>query len=308
MKINRERILKRKKMIFSSMFVISSLVIMMVVSFSWLNNSKYATVSDFTITAVPADNLMVKFSSDTEWKKKISMNFPDTPMKPVSGDGISFFSAIIGRNSDTQRLEVQGFESIEERESYGIFEADFSMIVENQNHLKLTTSSLLRAAEGDISYPYDGVDAGEICSAMRVAFMLKDENNEYQLLCVWMPNSNTEASYDDNGYLVINKNGSVEDSYKFRSSTEGDHVLIETNGESYGIQEIDGVKYVWGNLEEDLLICEMAPNVPVALKVVIWLDGEDRECCNEMIGGQVVAKFDFAVDNREFRNKEFDTE
>ena len=308
MKRNRERTLKRKKMIFSSMFVISSLLIMMAVSFSWLNNSKHATVSGITITAVPADNLMVKFSSDTEWKKKINMNFPDVPMKPVSGDGTSFFSAIIGRNSDTQRLEVQGFESIEDRDSYGIFEADFSMIVENQNHLKLTTSSSIQAAEGDIAYPYEGVDAGEICSAMRVAFMIKDENDEYQMLCVWIPNSETEASYDDNGYLVINKNGYVEDSYKFLSSADGDHILIETNGESYGIQEIDGVRYVWGNLEEDLLICEMASNTPVALKVVIWLDGEDRECCNEMIGGQVVARFDFTVDNREFRNKELDTE
>ncbi len=303
MKINRERALKRKKIIFGSMFVISSLLIMIAVSFSWFYNGKTATVSGITVDVTPADNLMVKFSSDTDWKKKIHLNFPDTPMKPVSGDGSQFFDSVLGRNSATEILEVQDFEAIKDIESYGIFEAHFSMLVENQNHLKLAKTSSLTPAEGDIVYPYEGVDAGQICAAMRVAFMVKEED-AYRLVSVWIPNAQTEITPNGEGGLIINESGAVEETYKFRSSTDEEPILIETEGKAFGVKEIEGVRYVWGNLEEDIIICEMQPNTPIDLKLVIWLDGEDRECRNEMIGGQVAAIFDFTVDDE----KESETE
>lgn len=298
MKIDRERALKRKKIIFGSMFVISSLLIMIAVSFSWFYNGKTASVSGITVDVTPADNLMVKFSSDTDWQKKISLNFPNIPMQPVSGDGKEFFTAVIGRNSETEVKEVQGFEAIANTAEYGIFEADFSMVVENQNYLRLANTSSLTPGEGDIPYAYEGVDAGQICAAMRVAFMV-EEDGEYRLRCIWIPNAQTEITPNGEGGLTVNESGSVEESYKFRSSTEEEPLLIETNGEHYGVTEVDGIRYVWGNLEEDLVICEMESNTPIELKLIIWLDGEDRECRNEMIGGQVVARFDFTVDEKE---------
>ena len=112
----------------------------------------------------------------------------------------------------------------------------------------------------------------------------------------WIVN---EIFYNEDGVLTVNENGPVEETYVFRSSSEGDPVLVETNGESAGVKEKDGVKYVWGTLQEDLLLCEIEGETPVDVKIVIWLDGEDRECGNELIGGQVKAKFNFTAVDKE---------
>jgi hypothetical protein len=295
---NSKKTFKRKNIIFGSMFVISSLLIMIAVSFSWFYDGTVAKVSGITFDTVAANNLRVKLSSESDWGKKLNLDFSDALMQPVSGDGDQFFSSVIARNEETDKLEIVGFEKIDDIASYGVFEKEISFIVENPKQLNLMTTSFLAPADGDITYPYD-VDAGHICSALRVAIMVKDSEGGYALKYIWIPNAKTEILYDSEGALTVDENGTVEDAYKFRSSAEGDPFLVETDGASSGIKNIDGVQYVWGDLEEDLSLCEMEAETPVDVKFVIWLDGEDRECREELISGQVKAKFDFTVVDKE---------
>lgn len=299
---NRKMTFKRKNIIFGSMFVISSLFIMIAISFSWFYDGRIANVSGITIEAVPANNLRVKLTSESDWNKKLTLDFSDNVMHPVSGDGENFFASVIGRNEDTDLLEIKGFSKIDNIASYGIYEKEFSFIVENSKQLTLMQSSYVSPAEGNITYPYY-FNAGYICAAIRVAVMVKDIQGDYVLKYVWMPNSDIEIFCNEEGTLEVNENGVVEENYIFRSSPEGDPFVVETNGESTGVKEKDGVMYLWGELEEDLPLCKIEGDTPVDVKIVIWLDGEDRECRNELIGGQVKAKFDFTVVDKEYETE-----
>ena len=74
---------------------------------------------------------------------------------------------------------------------------------------------------------------------------------------------------------------------------------------NYYLYEEDGVLYAWGDLEEDLPFATLEGFSEQDFKIVIWLDGNDRECHNALMGGEVSIKLGFVIESS---TEDFETE
>ncbi|MBR0449850.1 MAG: hypothetical protein IIX30_03440, partial [Clostridia bacterium] len=54
---------------------------------------------------------------------------------------------------------------------------------------------------------------------------------------------------------------------------------------------VDGVRYVWGAVGDGIKVGML--NGEGKYRIVIWLDGNDRECDQSISGGEIKAAFKF---------------
>ncbi len=288
-----------RRLLFSGAFVMAMIFIMISVSFSWMNNNPRAKVSNIQIEVVEANNLLVKAENGEEWSKTINMDFKEGfKMRSVCGDGKNFYDPILSHTDDSNDFVAIGYEAVSGTlEDNGIYEFAFSCIVENSLTVYLDKGSSLTPAENSNLSAYGDFSAGHVCAAMRVAFFQRVDG-EYVLRCIWIPNSTTELDPSTATSLKA-ENGAVEDRYVFVSGENGSNsIVIETNGEPNGSQTIDNVTYVWGDLEEDLEIGVTEENTQQDFKLVLWIDGQDRECHNALMDGLVSVNLKILVDDK----------
>ena len=75
-----------------------------------------------------------------------------------------------------------------------------------------------------------------------------------------------------------------------------DRTVVETNGKASGSKTINNVTYAWGDLEESFEIGSIEGDTEKSFKVVIWIDGDDRECHNALLDGLVSVNLKIMVD------------
>ena len=302
-KVKKER---NRRLIFGAMFASALILIMISVSFSWFYNGKIAKVSGVTVDVSEANNLLVKAEGDGDWQKVVQMPFEDGFLvKPVTGDGISFYHAQLGLSESVGDFVAESYVPIprEDFERWGIYEFSFSFKVEGSLPLYLTKDSTVTPLDPEA---YDGIygdySAGHIGAALRVAILEKIEG-EYVPKLIWIPNATTRLITE--GQTRVIENGSAEDveaTYLFVGATalgEASYVQVHTDSAVNGIYEEGGVTYAWGVLAENLVFSELSGNEEKDFRVVIWLDGNDRECHNALMGGKVSVHLNFAVDDGE---------
>ncbi|MBE6592731.1 MAG: hypothetical protein E7642_01910 [Ruminococcaceae bacterium] len=365
----RARRLNIRKTIFGGMFVVSLLIIMVFVSYSWFNSGEKATVTGITMNVAEGNNLVIKSADpNSEAQKTLKMAFPEGLMlKAVSGDGIHFYEAKIGYKKDessgepTYVKDVVDYTPIDisDVDSYiaaGIFAFDFSFSIETDKAVYIYGPDQIEGKAGssvvpaiDSVYerpdyvldeetgiqtppswksPYGNFNVGNICGAVRIAiFQEVEETDEegnissyYKPTFIWAPNSTIELYRDsdknlqlkDDFYyqksgegenvtyeLMQNKNeGKVEDEYVYAVSKtdEGElqMVEIETGGKASGTHVVDGVTYAWGELTA-CKIGDLKANTDMNFRIVVWVDGNDRECDNALLAGQINVDLQFGT-------------
>lgn len=288
-----------RRLLFSGAFVMAMIFIMISVSFSWMNNNRRAKVSNIQIEVVEANNLLVKTENGDEWCKTINMDFKEGfKMRSVCGNGKNFYDPILSHTDDSNDFVAVGYEAVSGTlEDNGIYEFAFSCMVENSLTVYLDKESSLTPAENSNLSAYGDFSAGYVCAAMRVAFFQRVDG-EYVLRCIWIPNSTTELDLSADTSIKA-ETGAVEDRYVFVSGENGSNsIVVETKGEPNGSQVIDNITYVWGDLEENLEIGSTEGNTQQDFKLVLWIDGQDRECHNALMDGLVSVNFKILVDDK----------
>jgi len=97
---------------------------------------------------------------------------------------------------------------------------------------------------------------------------------------------------DSSGVLVGTISGEKEDASADGSSsdgaTEGDNAEQETEAE-------DNVIYAWGPLSQKQIVGNLIGGEQNKFKLVIWVDGNDRECHNALLEGLIFVSLHFGV-------------
>lgn len=293
---------KIKKCIFSSMFVISLVFLMIAVSFSWFTNGKKASVSGITVQTVEANNLEVMSERGT-WTKVADMPIDEEfKFSPVTGDGKSFFTpllklGVLDGQPNVLDFKVAGYEGIKEGEyaQNGIYETTFTFRVENTKALCLGMGSSVVPADLNEHSAYGDYSNGYICGAVRIAFYQVEGGNEV-LKCIWIPNSTVHLDVSGNTSLNIDpETAVVESEYVFSHSNPEQKTRIITNGEASGSQIIDGVVYFWGDLGSDKPLMVIEGNKDLTVKMIVWVEGTDREAHNALVDGRIYMNLEFNV-------------
>jgi len=288
--------IKIKNYIFSAMFIVSLILLMIAVSFSWFNNGKSASISGITVSTVEANNLLVN------GVKEVELEVPeDFKFLAVTGDGNQFYTPMLELGTlqgapDTLDYHATGYSLINQNQytASGIYQAEFSFLVENDKQLSLTSESYVSASEESPRSAYGEYSAGNICGAVRVAFFAKGEQG-YELKCIWIPNSTVHLDASGDTAILPPEQAEVEKEYVFYHNGSKQPTRIQTDGQPNGEIGVDGVKYVWGDLSSGLVLSDIKGDTDLQIKMIVWVDGTDREAHNALMDGTVTMNFVFNV-------------
>lgn len=285
------RKIKTKKLIFGAMFVFSLIFIMIAVSYSWFFNGNRGRAEGLSVEVMNANNLLVK-SEDSEWVKRMTLSAPEGfNFQAVTGNGESFYSPKIelvevgvSDSYSAWDYRVTGFEPIEESALSGnVFTYDLSFIIEEENELCLQNSKVEHGED-----PND--PRGYASAALRVALQLK-EGEEYRTVFIWIPDVMTKLDIDENNHVSITREQEREITFV---NELGEEYQIAIEGEQ-GSSVIDGVNYVWGDITDPVYVAELGAMQEREVRLVIWVDGLDRDCENPLMSANVPVSLNFTA-------------
>lgn len=256
---DKTRIRLNRKTVFSGMFVISLLMIMLSVSFSWFTKTGQAVANVGMIHIEEAENLLIRESGDENWGWHIDMNAPDAfVFQPIAGNGVSFFAPEKdGRDLDTGSYETTSdgykvygnylppaLEAIADPSTHA-YVLDFQATLVNSDgtpdlyDLKLMPGSEISSSSNEDAY-----------TAIRVAFLQKNATGNFELTCLWAPH--------DDKITVVSESGE-------QTVTSGELYVLGEMTEGFSIGQ---------------LTAQANTKNPSDFRVIIWLDGNDAECTN----------------------------
>lgn len=305
-----------RRVIFNSMLVISLLVIMLYVSYSWFVSSKKATVSGITMNVDKGTELLIQ-TEDSEGKS-LELNFNDEyPLQSLAGNGQYLYSPEIGFDPDEYDnadentvlnkkvlgyLPINSLETVEDYLAAGAFACDFSLQInkdtdvylyglgENGDGSAVTPAPDDHYKDGKTTGPYGDFNVGSITGAIRVAFLQMNEEGKYVPTLIWAPDTSTELGVDENDqYFVNTESENYEESYTVIGKNDEEIFKINTSARAQGADSdtLDGVIYAWGDISEKQKIGTLQANQYSKFRLVIWVDGNDRECHNALLGGLI---------------------
>lgn len=287
--------IKIKNYIFSAMFVVSLILLMIAVSFSWFNNGKSASISGITVSTVEANNLLV------DGVKEVELNVPENfKFLAVTGDGNQFYTPTLELGTlegapDTLDYQATGYSLISPNQytASGIYQSEFIFLVENDKSLYLTSESYVAASDESPMSAYGDYSAGNICGAVRVAFFAMGTEG-YELKCIWIPNSTVHLDASGDTAILPEGQARVEKEYVFYHDGSKEPTRIQTEGQPSGETTVDGVTYVWGDLT-GVKLSDIKGDTNLQIKMIVWVDGTDREAHNALMDGTVTMNFVFNV-------------
>ena len=274
---------KRRRLMFKVMFVASILSIMVSVTYSWFTSSDTAKVQNMSMYVVDPKNLEAA---------DISAN---GVLNSVAGDGTNFFSHELEEvliETDSEGFAVYGYD----KKIGGSYSKTGDDVTSNTAVLKnvrvvdfslkmsgdaeticLSNGTKLSAATGSPEY---------LSGALRVTVLKRNAvSGKYEPLLIWIPDISSSKSGTEGDEL----------SYTFVTA-DGSEKQFNVNGET-GSQEVDGITYAWGPVDENRQIDIDTISGMNQYRFVIWLDGNDREAGNELIGQKYVANFNITPKN-----------
>ena len=148
--------------------------------------------------------------------------------------------------------------------------------------------------------PLGVTDIGNICGAMRVAILQKDANGVYVPTFIWAPATDIHLrETEDKTYEILtpeHEDFQYEESYLyFGESSEGNDPIVAGTRNGLYVDESTGITYAWGELTTKVAIGELIGGQSNDFRLVIWVDGNDRECHNAMLGGRVMVSLHFGL-------------
>ncbi|MBR6681171.1 MAG: hypothetical protein IKL59_07925 [Clostridia bacterium] len=309
--------IKPRRVIFNAMFAIALLVIIIYVSFSWFVSSKQAEVSGITMNVDKGTELMIK-TENSEDGKSLELDFDDEhPLQSLAGNGQYLYSADIGFDpleTDTDNentvfskkilgyLPIESLETVGDYIEAGAFACDFSLNINKDTDVYLyglgesgegssvTPAPIDHYADEKNTGPYGDFDIGNIAGAIRVAFLQKNDAGQYVPTLIWAPNTSTEFGIDDNNqYFVKTDSDNYEEKYTVIGNSKDQIFEINTGSSAQGANSdvLNGTVYAWGDLSEKQKFGTLSANKYGEFRLVVWVDGNDRECHNALLGGLI---------------------
>ena len=283
-----------RKFLFRILCIVSVIFIMISFTVSWYHESDTATASAGDIKSADANNLR-----DESGKEPYVMG----TLTPLVGDGIKFFSPVFEKQMtgsvgdfNSYKNVLVGLEPLDEdvtkpvaSDVKSVFIEDFTFKIEGEFDIYLDGGSKIEPLpeyeEGSEDYKAIYKKYQYIDSVARVAIcQLNEESEVYELRAVWIPS-------------VKDKNGVLEEFFEvvYADENSGEAVTkkVWTNGAASGNAEVNGVSYYWGSLygENNMNLGKMANSV--TYRCIIWLDGKDVDCSNELADLRIKATFNF---------------
>ena len=262
------------------MFVVSIIFIMISLTYSWFTSSS---------TAI-ADNAVIELSNANALEKGELKS--EGIINSIAGNGTSFFKPILERELIKTQGSFNLYHSVKGDDytllednvvdkdaiAKNLFVQDFSLSIRGPHNVYLVDGTNVKAKKASLNY---------LEGAVRIGIMkFNAETEKYELCLVWIPDVTSlkgGGSKLEEKVTVVDPNGS-----------EGIESEISITSE-HGQTVHNGVRYVWGkidgNNEHNVLIGEL--DGEAKYRCVMWLDGNDRECNNELLNSDVVATFKF---------------
>ena len=273
------------------MFVFSLIFVMVAVSYSWFYEARKGEIEGVCVEVMNANNLLVK-PQGGEWTKQLILSGEQNfEFGAVAGDGKNFYSPKIElvevSSSDhfTYRdYQVTGMEAIKEADlSKHIFRYDLSFMIEQANNLCLYNSVVERGED-----PND--PRGYAAAALRVAFQMRDSSG-YRTVFVWIPDVMTKIEVADSGVVNITREQETEITLV---DEKGEQFEIAIEGEQ-GSSIVNGVNYVWGDITDPVAVAELGAMRAADFRLVVWVDGLDRDCVDPIMSSNVLVKLNFTA-------------
>ena len=271
---------RSRRPLMNLLFVVSIIFIMISLTYSWFSSSNSAIADGAALNLADANSLEPGGLRS------------DGIIHSIAGDGVSFFQPILkkdivatqGNYNLYQTVKGEGYNPLEDDVTTetalakNLFVQDFTLTISGNHNIYLVHGTGIKAKDVRLNY---------LEGAIRVGVMrFNAETEKYELCLVWVPDVTSKKGGEDelDGKItVVSPNG-----------TGASEEKITVNAE-HGEAICNGVKYVWGKIDEqnehNVLIGEL--NGTGKYRCVIWLDGNDRECNNELLNADITAIFKF---------------
>ncbi len=301
--------MKNKAILVKSLVLVITLVFIAVTaSFAWFNFATKSTVDEVTSNVIKVTDMQISTDKFSGWSSVIEFDEANVAdFKPVSGDGTNFFKqtyeTVWVENKNGQNQVQQAVRKFEAMEEFG-YGASITFFMENRfdADVYLSSESFVQPA----SLKSDGTAESfrdYVAGAMRVALYKKDSEEVFKPLLFWIPNTTYELTIPTTSGTAISVNTAstnIEDITFRKGVTEeaSDFLVVETNPASSGCATIDGIYYIWGNLNEieeleEIAITSGSAGETEEFMLRIWMDADDRECSDVFTGGKIKSSIKF---------------
>ena len=292
---------KRRRLAFKVMFVTSIVSIMISVTYSWFSTSDTAIADGVTIDV--ADRVLIDIENFDTYGQ----------LEALTGDGTYFFkpktieSTVINSGSDysvsvydkagdeyDKLLDVSS-SKLDPTKVNGVRIMDFTLSKSGEaEEIFLLHGTEVKAYKAPDNVDPEGGEPEEIypdapdylAGALRVAILkLNNVTQKYELQLIWLPDVTS----------TVNGTDEIENSFSYLSGEDGSDEKNVSFGElTSGEKTVDGVRYVWGDITSDSSISLGQLSGKTRFRIVVWLDGNDRETNADLIGQKFEAIFKIA--------------
>lgn len=292
----------------------SILVVIVIATFAWFNYGPRGTNKDIGVRVGRATYIQISAGGGGLWSDDLDMAISlDRKFKEISGDGATLYAPVyrdveVSPKSNVYEKQLTEFQKVD-TDCY--FVQDLYFRSDTEQDVFLSTESFVKAWE-----PKDG---NRIDGAVRVAFYEVDKTGNETLCYIWAPNSKVEYSRETDSFTG---EGMVEPYYYYQKSTifeDTSSLEISTdNVEAISTEETDekgcgysaSRKFMWSNGQN---LPENAPPTfsfgkndggddglfYKTIRVVVWLEGHDRECVSRLSGEKFIVKLEFITSEGE---------
>lgn len=317
---------KQKVRLISGIVVLALTTLALVTStLAWFLTGKETEVHTFDLQTDGAYNLQISPTDKDNWAYELKFD-DDHQLQPVTGDGINFFTPVFGMQEKEEGSGVffsspTGYESIREDllPDY-VFPIDFKVQIESDCDL-LIEDFFVEMPSGEWNTNFEtgqyGVSKSLLLGAVRIAVLEKTEEG-YITRFLWVPDQTNALITTKDGYNM-GTHSEFEDLILQTGPTLEERTVIEApQGDApsdmmYGTGIVEATesapKVRFGGKDEDVteddgsfdrIGCYFDPansddNILSSLKgkeekqfrVVVWIDGNDNECNNVLMGGEI---------------------
>lgn len=289
------------------MFVAAVIFIMISLTYSWFTSSSRATVDGLKIDVIDPNNLTADGITVSG------------AANSLSGNGTSFFKPVF---KDSYETVISGSEVIKAYRkaiaSYSpsgddveskvanadnLLTVDFSLSIAGEHELYMTNGTSITSADGSPDFLKGAVRVAVLKFVPDEAVAETESETETETEAQTEADTEAETEAGVSGKYVTelvwipdvltNKDGDdrLETEYIIATAESREAEKSFTVSAESGKTTVDGVRYVWGAVGDGIKVGML--NGEGKYRIVIWLDGNDRECDQSISGGEIKAAFKF---------------
>lgn len=274
--------------------VLSMVVVLISVTFSWFVFAKDAWVNPFDVSVVGVVNVTISGDGKDNWGNKVVISDENTKasLTEFSGNGEKLYIPVVDKINGKSIISKFYLPDYSDRVKDYI---EFDTYIKANDAVKLFLDKESSILPLDENNPKDS-----IAGAIRVAFLV-----ENQTPIIWAPNATYEYK---NG--IVNKNGTPESMYSYVYSESEDRFISKDSMvyiENPELKEAgvgDNKNFIWGDISKIEDYINVAnPILKIGyltqeeyiekITIRVWVEGTDREAQASLIGGKIKLSLKF---------------